>query len=217
MNERSAISAINHAGILLVFPINNQKDPASLWTHFFPRSSMKWEWDEAGDSRVAELWHLRESLSRSGKVVYTKWFRGRATFFSKPLFTALFAKLNRPTIAIPPLSPDAQTLLESLIESSPLSTKELKKAADMQGKFFEGVYHKALGELWSRLLIVGYGEKDDGAFPSLNLGATQHLFEDLWNEAKALSETAQDAILKKAFPESKAIRDFWKRKYKIIF
>ena len=32
--------------------------------------------------------------------------------------------------------------------------------------------------LWSRLLIVG--EVDDGAFPSLAVGATELVFEDLW-------------------------------------
>lgn len=40
---------------------------------------MHWEWDDAGDKRVADLWHLREELSRSGeRVVYTKWFQNRA-------------------------------------------------------------------------------------------------------------------------------------------
>jgi hypothetical protein len=51
----------------------------------------------------------------------------------------------------------------------------------------EGAYHKALKPLWSRGLIVGYGEVDEGAFPSLAIGATQVLFEELWKESQALT------------------------------
>src|SRR5687768_18617515 len=125
MNRRSAISAIEKHGLVLVFPIDNRREPHSLWYHFFPRSQMRWEWDEDGDSRVAELWHLREELSRSGKVVYVKWFRHRATFFSKEMFSAMLASYSR--LAPPPrhLSPEARQCLAALDESSPLSTKQL--------------------------------------------------------------------------------------------
>ena len=61
---------------MLVFPVNNRKDIASLWNEFFPRKKMRWEWDETGDNNVAELWQLRERLSISNQVVYSKWFRG---------------------------------------------------------------------------------------------------------------------------------------------
>src|SRR5271167_90429 len=94
MSRKSAVSAINTAGALLVFPLDNRKEPASIWSHFFPRTPMRWEWDESGDNRVGDLWHLRSELSTTRKVVYTKWFRGRATYFSKELFTLLLRVLN---------------------------------------------------------------------------------------------------------------------------
>ncbi|MDB5037548.1 MAG: hypothetical protein JWQ35_1076 [Bacteriovoracaceae bacterium] len=94
MNFRSAVSAVNKAGSLLVFPIKNQREPASLWSEFFPKSVMRWEWDQDGDSRVADLWHFREKLSSSGKVVYSKWFRGRATLFSRELLPSFLQILN---------------------------------------------------------------------------------------------------------------------------
>ncbi len=183
MNVRSAISAINRLGICLVFPKANEKAPLSLWRHFFPKTKMRWEWDDEGDSRVADLWHLREELSRSGKVVYVKWYQGRATFFSKPVFAAFVRGLNLEAPLPVALGKEAIQLLGALEETSPLSTKQLKAAAGLQGKFLESTYTKNLKQLWNRLLIVGYGEVDDGAFPSLAMGATQHMFEDLWNEA----------------------------------
>src|SRR5580700_7343374 len=99
MTSPSAIAAINRAGALLVFPMDNRKEPSSIWSHFYPRTPMRWDWDESGDNRVADLWHLRSELSTTGKVIYTKWFRGRATYFSRALFTHLLRALN-------PIMPD---------------------------------------------------------------------------------------------------------------
>jgi hypothetical protein len=184
MNASSAVKAIDQAGILLVFPIANSPQFPSLWSHFFPRSKMRWEWDSSGDNRVAGLWHLREELSRSGKVVYAKWFRGRATFFSRSLFPAVLRGLHQSVSFSEGLKDDSTKLLQILEENSPLSTKGLKRASEMEGRFFESTYQRALKELWGRLLIVGYGEFDDGAFPSLGIGATSLMFEDLWREAQ---------------------------------
>ena len=183
MKRSKAIELINRRGALLVFPIQNRKEPPSLWGELFPRSQMRWEWDDSGDNRVANLWHLREELSRSKKVVYSKWFRGRATFFSRELFVALLALLGKSQ----GLSKGSLSILQNLEEESPLSTKALKKRAKLQGQALEGTYHKALKPLWVRGLIVGYGEIDEGAFPSLAIGSAQLLFEDLWLEAHSLS------------------------------
>src|SRR6476659_3749059 len=89
MNQRSAISKINKKGILLVFPINNRKEPQSLWSEFYPRKKMRWEWDNSGDDSVAEMWGLMKRLSENREVVYSKWYQGRATFFSQELFAAM--------------------------------------------------------------------------------------------------------------------------------
>ncbi len=181
---KKAVSFIENRGILLVYPLDNRKAPHSLWSEFFPKREMRWEWDTAGDDRVASLWRLREELSRSGKVVYAKWFRGRATFFSREVYTDLLAALGGTRMERSELTFEARTLLEALESDSPLSTKQLKAATDLRGKFHERTYEKAMRELWRRLLIVGFGELDDGAFPSLQVGAARNLFEDLWDKAK---------------------------------
>ena len=183
MKLARAIALVERHGILLVFPIANRSEPKSLWSVLHPRTPMRWEWDETGDGRVVDLWHARRELAESRAVVYSKWFRGRATVFAMDVFRALLASLAAHAPLTSGLSPDARTLLEILEDDSPQSTKTLKRTAGMQGRAMEATYTRALKELWSRLLVVGAGEECDGAFPSLSIGATRLLFEDPWAEA----------------------------------
>ena len=71
--RQKIITAINEHGILLVYPLDNRKEPKSIWSVLYPRTPMRWEWDAGGDDRVGELWVLRESLMGSRDVVYSKW------------------------------------------------------------------------------------------------------------------------------------------------
>jgi len=165
--QHKAIQAIEKEGALLVFPMKNQRLPISLWSVLHPRSSMRWEWDEEGDGKVFALWRLREELSRSSEVIYSKWYQGRATFFSKELFTNLLAYLRARDEELPPLTREARSILDVLEMDSPMSTKKIKEAVELQGRFLEGIYTKSMKQLWSRLLILGYGEVEDSSFPSL--------------------------------------------------
>ena len=201
MTKAAAIKAIDRHGMLLAFPLDNRPEPKSLWSVFYPRTKMRWEWDDSGDNRVADLWHLREELSRSKRVIYAKWFRGRATFFSRRLFVALLSE-NMRQPGFNQLSRDARELLSLLEENSPQSTKQLKKQTGLVGRALEPTYNKALQELWQRLRIVAFGEVDEGAFPSLAIGATRLLFEPLYLEAKALPSSEAEAVFAEHFPES---------------
>jgi hypothetical protein len=210
MDMRSAIAKINRRGVLLVFPINNRKEPLSLWSEFYPRKKLRWEWDDSGDNRVFDMWTLMKRLSDCDKVVYSKWYQNRATFFSRELFTALLSlKMRQPDFQM--LSPTAKLLLEILEQDSPLSTKQLKQQSELQGKFNEGIYNRGMKELFQRLQIVAYGEVDDGAFPSLAVGATRLLFEDLWNEASELSEKIAEQVLERDMPSGSLFRKAFDR------
>ena len=210
LTVQSAVAKIETRGALLVFPIKNQKEPASLWSEFFPRSAMRWEWDAGADNRVPALWHLREQLSRSSKVIYTKWFRGRATFFSREIFTAYLACL-RDGFPATSLEAEARAILRLLEDDSPLSTKQLKKQAKLEGRFQESTYNRALKDLWKRLLIVGFGEVDDGAFPSLAVGASEVMFEDLWRAAAKLNPAEAERTIRAILgEESLFLKDFVK-------
>ena len=198
VDVRSAVAKINRRGALLVYPIKNSPEPASLWSEFHPKTKMRWEWDETGDDRVADLWRLRERVSKSGKAVYAKWYQARATFFSREIFPYLVAALGGHEGS---LSPTARKVLKVLEEDSPLSTKELKKRTGLVGKDSERTYDKALKELWNPLFIVGFGEIEDGAFGSLAVGATSVLFDDLWNEAQSIDQADAETELRNRLGE----------------
>lgn len=207
MNQKSAVRKINALGALLVFPIKNKKEPASLWSVFYPKKKMRWEWDDSSDSHVAELWHLMKKLSDSNQVVYSKWYQGRATFFSRELFTALLCH-SLGYFEQPTLSRTATNLLDCLDMDSPLSTKQLKQMTEMRGKDNEGAYNRAMKELFARFLIVAYGEVDDGAFPSLAVGATKNLFEDLLAQAREMKPEAAQKIIDHYLPLGSPFRKY---------
>lgn len=186
-----AVAHVEKAGIMLVFAVNNRPKPASLWAALHPRTKMRWEWDQEGDFKVADLWHLRSELAASRKVVYAKWYRGRATLFSREVFTAMLAELMALRPSEQGLSREARTILELLEESSPQSTKQLRVASDLQGRYLESAWTHAMKALWSRMLVVGVGEVDDGAFPSLAVGATKLMFEETWIAARDRTERAR--------------------------
>jgi hypothetical protein len=195
-----AVARIRERGVLLVFPVNNREEPRSLWSEFFPGTKMVWDWNEDGDMRVAEMWQLMKVLSDSREVVYSKWYQGRATFFSRELFAAMLAMRRRTSDPRRGLSEAAETLFAVLENNSPLSTKELKRATDLQGRLNETAYSQAMKQLFSRLLIVGFGEVEDGAFPSAAVGATELLFSDLWSQAEEMSPAKAATLVERFMP-----------------
>ena len=188
-----AVQAINQHGILLTFPIKNRKEPMSLWNALYPRSEMKWEWNEDSDARVAQLWHIREQLSRSRQVVYSKWYQGRATFFSLEAFGHLLSIQKAFKKRTQLESQEAKEIMDALEMDSPLSTRQIKEIAELKGKSFEAIYNRVMKELWWSGLIIGFGEIEDSSFPSLAVGATSALFEDVWSQAKKLK--SDDSVL----------------------
>ncbi len=213
---RSAIKEINKHGALLVFPIKNKSEPLSLWKCFYPRSPMRWEWDEKGDNRVSTLWHLREELSRSRKVVYTKWYQGRATLFSFPVFTAILSEVSTRSLVTQGLSEEAQNIYRVLEEDSPLPTKELRALSELEGELNSSAFNKALRELWSRLLIVGFGEVEEGGFPSLAVGSTRVLFEELWDESLSLGDDERRVRLGKLLGVDSPFLKYYQRQAALL-
>lgn len=204
----NAIDAINEHGLLLVYPIKNRPRLPSLWSTFFPRTEMIWDWSAEGSDKVANLWHLRTEIAVSGEVVYTKWVSGRATFISKDLFVALLSCVLACELF---LSDPAKEVYSALEDDSPQATKALREATGLAGKFYESAFQKALRELWRKLLIVGYGEVDEGGFPSLAVGATSLLFEELWDKASRLLPSCRDETIEKYLSGTSPFSSHFKR------
>ena len=205
--EAKALAAVREHGALLVYPVANRTAPRSLWSELYPRSPMHWAWDESADDRVVGLWHLRERMARGKRVVYAKWFRGRAVFFSRELFTEMLSATT-PWSANP--SFEAREILGLLEENSPQSTKAVRRDAGLRGKHGERVWQRAMKELWDSLLVVGTGEVDDGAFPSLEIGATRLIFEDLWDRASSLDPIAARAAVEAALGREPAFLRYFR-------
>lgn len=183
---KKAIQHIETDGFLLVYPIQNAKEPQSLWSRLYPKSKMVWEWTSESDDRVAEMWHLKTMLAQSKNVIYGKYYKNRATFFSKNLFVSLLA--YKRSFEYRPRYVEGRQILDLLEVDSPLSTKQIKEMTGLRGKLCESIYNRATKDLWDHLLLVGLGEIDDGAFPSLAHGSTATVFEDLWEESQFLSK-----------------------------
>lgn len=207
MNLSRGVKAIETAGILLTYPLRNRADPPSLWFSFF-KDPMHWAWDDSHDDRVSRLWHLRMELSTSRKVVYAKWFQNRATFFSRDVFVALRCLAIKEA---PPLSRDARNILAFLQESSPRSKKEMRAESGLVGRALEGTYEKAMRELWRSFQVVGFGEIEDGAYPSLAVYATSLIFEDLEAEAQDLDPQEAEKTVAAVMAKSASINRFWTR------
>jgi hypothetical protein len=206
-----AISRIHDRGVLLVFPINNRPLPLSLWSEFFPKTRMVWDWNDDAAGPVHDMWALMKRLSDCREVVYSKWYQGRATFFSRELFAAMLCQRCVRSDSRRRLSSTARTVLEVLENNSPLSTRRLKEWTDLQGRLNEPVYSKAMKELFSSLLIVGFGEVDDGAFPSLAVGATELLYDDLWRQAEAMSARKAQSIVDSFMPDGSHFRRYFEK------
>jgi hypothetical protein len=202
----SAVTSVRQHGALLVFPINNRKYPHSLWAEFFPAKRMVWDWNEDSDHRVGDLWQMMKRLSDCREVVYSKWYQSRATFFSHEVFSAMLATRHTHQTPRHQLSETARVLFEVLENNSPLSTRKLKEFADLQGRANEAAYNRGMKELFTRLLIVGFGEVEDGAFPSLAVGATELLFEDLWREGAEMPPMNAKATLERFLPAGSHFR-----------
>lgn len=210
-----AIEKINDKHLLLVFPITNKKDPNSLWFELFPRTTMSWDWSETSGDKVPLMWQLMKKLSDCRQVVYSKWYQGRATFFSNEFFTHLLAYQKQNIHEELTLTHSEKLILEILTQNSPLSTKELKAESGLKGKLFEAEYSRSLKRLFLYQYIVAYGEVEDGAFPSLAVGATSSIYEDLWNAADEIENQQSLVFLRQVLESSQALNNYFKKQLKI--
>jgi hypothetical protein len=65
--------------------------------------------------------------------------------------------------------------------------------------------------LFSRFLIVGFGEVEDGAFPSAAVGATELLFSDLWSQAEEMPAANADATVERFMPSDSHLGRYFAR------
>lgn len=208
---QKALDAINEQHVLLVYPIKNAREPRSLWHSLHPRSAMRWDWSEDADPRVVDLWHLKDDLCVGRQVVYAKWFRGRATFFSRAIFAPILALLGTTRAEALRRNGNASRIYEELLDNSPQTPRRLRQAADLAGSHNRSDYEHGLRLLWEQLVIVGTGEVDEGQFPALAMGATRHVLEDLWEEADGIAPSDAEERCRSLLPAESPFSGFLDR------
>ncbi len=68
----------------------------------------------------------------------------------------------------------------------------------------------SVGDLWLLMKhLSDCGEVDDGAFPSLAVGSTQLLFEDLWLAAKDMKSAKAQKLVDQFMPIGSLVRKFF--------
>jgi hypothetical protein len=58
---------------------------------------------------------------------------------------------------------------------------------------------------------VGTGEVDDGAFPSLAIGATRWIFEDLWEQSSAPISEQQKLLIARMLAPGTPFGKYWRK------
>lgn len=208
---QKALAAINEQQVQLVYPIKNAREPGSLWHSLHPRSAMRWDWSADADRRVVDLWHLKDDLCLGREVVYAKWFRGRATFLSRAIFVPILALLGTTRAEALRRDANATRIYEELLENSPQTPRRLRQAVDLTGSHRRSDYEHGVKLLWEQLLIVGTGEVDEGQFPALAMGATRHIFEDLWEEADSVAPRDAEERCRRLLPAASPFSSFLDR------
>ena len=85
----------------------------------------------------------------------------------------------------------------------------MKQAADLRGREHEPAFTRGMKELWLRMLIVAWGERDDGAFPSLQAGASKLLHHAAWQAGREMTEAEAIATIDRFWTEDSPFRRYF--------
>ncbi len=178
-NLQSAIREVERLGRVAIFPEKNRKKSSiiSLWELFYPRTPMRWEWDESADKGVVKLWWLKNEVARTQKVLYGRFFSNRPVLVSLAEAQRILKSLKSQ-----PLSPLAREILLRLEDNSPQTKRMIGR--ELRGDGWEPTraeFERALLELQRNFKIVSLGdsEREKGPMPSSEYAALALLFPNL--------------------------------------
>lgn len=173
------LSLINEHQIVYVYP-HKSKEEVSIFRLLYPKKEFRWDWSEAADPKLVELWWLKDDLARSKKVVYGRFFKAKPCFVSIKKFQLL---LKNTLVNIDQLNALETFIYELLLENSPQSTRMIKKVYRKLGVevYTRTEWNKAFLGLQKKLLICNLGdsEREHSPMPSTEYAAVEHVFENL--------------------------------------
>ena len=201
-----AVRFIDAVGFCLLFPVKNVLLP-SLYYAMTRRIPITW------DKYTVKLWEWKDELPRRRRALYTKYFRGRGTFFSRAML-ANFLALRGGSARIAghetfysagKVSHDARTLWQTLAEHGPLATLELRHACKLDSKAGNTRFKKAILELQCLLVVTHFGaEQETAAWASNRLELVARAFPEEAQQCRGITPAAARAAIAKRYLEWRA-------------
>jgi hypothetical protein len=176
---KNAIFEVERLGTVAIFPEKSRKKSSiiSLWELFYPRTPMRWEWDESADKGVVKLWWLKNEIAQTKKVLYGRFFSNRPVLVSISEAQTILKSL-KPR----PLSSLAREILSRLEDNSPQTKRMLGRELRRDGwEPTRAEFERALLELQRNFQIVSLGdsEREKGPMPSSEYAALGLVFPQL--------------------------------------
>ena len=193
--REQAVDYVNERGFIFFWPIKGCEFP-SLWTAV------------AGDRPVADFhddpghvtWGWKDSLLGQKRWFYAKVLRKRATILSLevfPYFYALSENYGSPDEDYLTLyeqgclTQEAKAIYEALLDSGPLDTIALRKAARLSSPESEGRFNKALTDLQADFKVLPAGVTEAGAWNyAYAYDIVTRQFPEIIDQAQSIGDTA---------------------------
>ena len=154
-------------GLVFAFKARDSELPC-LWHAACGRRDPQMPLHTHHDPAIGLVWQAKDVLPAEKRIYYGKALRRTPTMISLPLFPAFFASCGhpQPEELLDPfldaaLSPTARRILEILLDSPPLATRDLKNLAGSAGPRKRAEFDRAMAELQQRLVIAKVAETYD--------------------------------------------------------
>lgn len=169
--ERSALRFIQRVGFCLTFRTFGFTLPC-LYTAVCGRRRPRWPKHTHHHPAVGLTWGLKDALPAKRLVYYGKLLHGRPTLVSLELLPAFVAVIRDGRLSGDyladyrdgRLSRTALRVMDTLMESHPLETRELRRRAGLDSAAHTRPFEKAMGELQRNLWVVKVEEIYDPSF-----------------------------------------------------
>ncbi len=209
-NQEDAIEFVKERGFVFFWPITGTLFP-SLWVA------------KAGNRPVAErhddpghiTWQWKDKLLGSRVWYYAKILRKKATMIAPnvaPYFYALSENYGSPEedyltlYEQGRLTLEAKTIYKVLLETGPLDTIALRKAAHLSARESESRFNKALTDLQADFKIAPVGISEAGGWNyAFIYDITTRAYPDLQNDSRFIDEINARKVLLKYYFEAMGV------------
>jgi hypothetical protein len=166
-NERQALSFVNSVGFCLASKADGLELP-NLWDAVSGEHSHNENGEQRRSYYLSYAWEIQHILPNHGSVYYGKVFKRRPSIVSReflPCFYALSQRTgerneHKDAYASGELSATAKAIMDKLMKSSPMTTKELRDAMAVKANKTLPGFEKGLDELQRKMFICRLIGKD---------------------------------------------------------